>query len=472
MSEENKPIDQLSIDKLYDESAHWHVNVGGKKIHPKETAGRFRNYKYLTWLFWLSYFILPYIRVAGEQIVLFDIPNRQFHFFGATVYPQDIWMLSFVLILLAMMLFGITAIAGRVFCGYWCFQTVWTDWFVYIERWIEGTPIQRRKLDDAPFTIEKLWKRTAKYSIWVLISLLTGVTFAAYFTDAYQLWVDYLTLQANMAAWVTLLSFFFGTFLFAGFMREQVCFWLCPYARIQSVMVDKQTVLPTYDIARGEPRGKLKEKSVETQGDCIDCKVCVAVCPTGVDIREGFQEGCITCGLCIDACDTIMEKVNKPAGLIRYASQNEMQGMAVPPMIKRPRVVAYFVLMIISIAAIIYGLATIPPVDLHVLHERQPMYTQMSNGSIQNLYTFKILNKTKEDMQLTILADGIENLQIEGVEQTISLKPNKMIPFTVKLKARPEAIAAEKVPVYFRVKSINSDLVDETKESFFAAPRR
>lgn len=470
MTEQHKNLDQAGIQELYEESVHWHVNVGGKKVHPKGITGRFRSYKNAAWLFWFAYFILPYIKIGGQQIVLFDIPNRLFHFFGATVYPQDIWMLSFVLIFLAMTLFGVTAIAGRVFCGYWCFQTVWTDWFVRIETMIEGPPLQRRKLDEAGWSLEKVSKRALKYTVWALISWLTGVTFAAYFTDAYQLWIDLFTLQADIAAWITILSFFFGTFILAGFMREQVCFWLCPYARIQSVMVDKDTIIPTYDVARGEPRGKIKSKGEGSQGDCIDCKVCVAVCPTGVDIREGFQEGCITCGLCIDACDAVMDKINKPQGLIRYASQKEMQGAEAPPMLKRPRVVVYIGVIVVSVLAIVYGLATIPSIDWNVQHERQPLYTQMSDGSIQNMYTMKILNKTPEDMRVNVSVIGIEGVRVEGIENEIVLKPNKMVPFTVKLKAMPENVKGEKVPVKFIVKSLGKTQVDETHESFFVMP--
>lgn len=468
------PVDKQGLQEIYDEAVHWHVNLGDETIHAKRMPGKFRNIKYAGWLFWFGYFLAPYLRWNGHQAILFDIPARQFHLFGATVYPQDIWMLSFVLILLAMTLFGVTAVAGRVFCGYFCFQTVWTDWFTWLEGKIDGNPLQRRKLDQAPWNGEKIAKRGIKYSAWALISLLTGVTFAAYFTDAYALWGDLFTLQAHTAAWITLLMFFLGTFILAGFMREQVCLWLCPYARIQSVMVDKNTIIPSYDIKRGEPRGKRKKQSSgEALGDCVDCNQCVAVCPTGVDIRESaLQEGCIMCGLCIDACDSVMDKVGKPRGLIRYASELEMEGVKAPPLFKRPRVIIYTAIFVISLGAIAFGLGNIPPLEWHVVHERQPLFTMMSDGSIQNSYTFKVLNKTPQDMQIRIEVEGIKGLRMTDADQAVTLKPNRMVPFVVRLRAMGEDVPRESVPVVFTLTSLGEPKLVRRYESFFAAPAR
>jgi len=475
VSEKNKPLgDSEGLGELYEESIHWHVNVGDETIHAKRMGGRFRGYKNLTWLFWLGYLFLPFLRIGGQQVVLFDIPARQFYFFGATIYPQDIWMLSFVLILLAMMLFGITAIAGRVFCGYFCFQTVWTDWFVWIEEKIEGSPLKRRKLDQAPWNGEKIAKRGIKYGLWSIISLITGISFAAYFMDSYELLRDLATFEAHTAAWVTLLLFFLGTFILAGFMREQVCFWLCPYARIQSVMVDRDSIIPSYDIARGEPRGKIRKGEENAQkGDCIDCNQCVAVCPTGVDIRgSALQEGCIMCGLCVDACDSVMEKVSKPKGLIRYASENEMEGQQQMVLLKRPRVITYIGIFVISVAAIVYGLANIPALEMHVVHERQPLYVMMSDGSIQNTYTIKVLNKLPDDLEVKLIIEGIEGVEVVGLPETVTLRSTKMIPYKIRLKAKPEQTAADKVPVLFKVVSIDDPTITEQYESFFASPAR
>lgn len=459
-----------NIEDIYADAAHWHVNTGGETIHAKRMPGRFRNYKWYASILWLIYFIGPYFRWDGQQAILFDIPHRQFHMFSLTVWPQDIWVLSLVLILLAMTLFGVTAIAGRVWCGYFCFQTVWTDWFTWLEDKIEGNPIQRRKLDAAPWNGRKIRLKLFKHTLWMLIAIVTGVTFAAYFTDAFDLWQRYLTLDAPFVAWVVLAAFIFGTYVFAGFMREQVCFWLCPYARIQSVMLDKDTELPTYDQKRGEPRGKVRGKEGVNRGDCIDCQLCIGVCPTGVDIREGMQEGCISCGMCIDACDSIMDKVDRPRGLIRYTSEKAMQGIAVPPLFKRPRVIAYSSIFLLAVGGIIYGLTHIPPVELSIVHERQPLYIQMSNGEIHNKYTIKAINKTLDDMHMQLSIEDGHGITIVGGAKEIVLDAGKKIPLSVFLSARPESLANKRTRIRFVLENLGKPAVKLTYESAFMSP--
>lgn len=474
MSENDKPKNVEGLNDIYEESIHWHVNVGDETVHAKRVPGRFRSYKNMVWLFWISYLVLPFVHIGGKQLVLLDIPARQFHLFGATIYPQDIWMLTFVLILLAMMLFGITAIAGRVFCGYFCFQTVWTDWFVWIEEKIEGNPLKRRKLDAAPWNGEKITKRALKYGVWSIISLITGISFAAYFMDSYELLAGLASFDAPLAAWITLLAFYLGTFILAGLMREQVCFWLCPYARIQSVMVDRNSIIPSYDIPRGEPRGKLRKgEDTSSKGDCVDCNQCVAVCPTGVDIRDSaLQEGCIMCGLCLDACDRVMEKVGKPTGLIRYASDNELAGQVQPPILKRPRVMIYIGICLASIIAIGYGLVNIPALEMHIVHERQPLYVKMSDGSIQNTYTIKVLNKLPEDLDVKVLIEGLKDAQIAGLPEVVTLRSARMVPYKIRIKVKPSSMADGKVPVRFTVVAIDDPMITETYESFFVGPSR
>lgn len=463
--------EQVNIDDLYADARHWHVNTGGETIHAMRVPGRFRNFKWYASCLWIVYLIMPYIRWHGHQAILFNIPERQFHLFSVTLWPQDIWMLSLVLILLAMTLFGVTAVAGRVWCGYFCFQTVWTDWFTWLENRIEGNPAQRRKLDAAPWSMRKIRLKLLKHTLWLLIAVLTGVTFAAYFSDVFELWHSYLTLEAPLVAWVVVAAFVFGTYVFAGFMREQVCFWLCPYARIQSVMVDKDTVLPTYDEARGEPRGKVRSKGGEERGDCIDCRLCVGVCPTGVDIREGMQEGCITCGMCIDACDSIMDKVNRPRGLIRYASEKEMEGAVLPPLFKRPRVIAYSTIFLLAVGGIVYGMTHIPPVELSVVHARQPLYIQMSNGTIENKYTIKALNKTSSDLHFKLRVEGAPGIHIVGdAGDGIVLESGKMIPFHVFLEAEPALLKGEKIPLRLVLESIEPPIIRMEYDSVFIGP--
>ncbi|HEX22928.1 MAG TPA: cytochrome c oxidase accessory protein CcoG, partial [Chromatiales bacterium] len=301
--------------------------------------------------------------------------------------------------------------------------------------------------------------------------LLTGISFTLWFGDAPTLWKEYLTLQAPLFAWVTVGTFTFFTYVFAGFMREQVCFWLCPYARLQGMMYDCETILPTYDYHRGEPRGKLKKKADESGkklGDCIDCKQCVAVCPTGIDIRDGQQEGCITCGMCLDACDVIMDKIKRPRGLIRYASLDEMEGKPQPPLHKRPRVLAYFGIMLFSIAGIIYGLNTLGALELKVLHERQPLFVLQSDGSIQNKYVLKILNKTDAVMQVNVSATGHPDLKLVGAEEPFSLPNGRVSPHTVYVRIPNAKLTQDTLPIYFRVQDITTpDHVVEYKSMFF-----
>jgi len=470
MSEQH---DAQTIDELYADARHWHVNTGGETIHAKRVKGLFRSFKWFAGSLWLLYFIVPYFRWQGQQAILFDIPHRQFHFFALTIWPQDVWMLSLVLILLAMTLFGVTAVAGRVWCGYFCFQTVWTDWFTWLEDKIEGNPIQRRKLDAAPWNARKIRLKAFKHSLWLLIAILTGVSFAAYFTDAYDLWLAYLTLDAPLVAWVVLAAFIFGTYVFAGFMREQVCFWLCPYARIQSVMVDKNSILPTYDVERGEPRGKVKAKGAhsEARGDCVDCHLCVGVCPTGVDIREGMQEGCITCGMCIDACNGVMDKVGKPKGLIRYMSDKEMHGEVLPPFFKRPRVIIYSSIFLLCVFGILYGLTHIAPVELSVVHARQPLFIHMSDGSIANKYTIKAVNKTPDDLHMKIEVSGVPGLKISDGKDEVVLKSGKLIPVHLFLRARARDLPAANTPILIELKGVDKTDIKLAYESVFVGPK-
>ncbi|PIV30953.1 MAG: cytochrome c oxidase accessory protein CcoG, partial [Zetaproteobacteria bacterium CG02_land_8_20_14_3_00_50_9] len=469
---------EQAIEEIYADAVHWHVNTGGETIHAMRIGGRFRRLKWYAGALWLSYFLLPYVRWEGQQAILFDVPGRQFHFFSLTIWPQDIWMLSLVLILLAMTLFGVTAVAGRVWCGYFCFQTVWTDWFTWLEDKIEGNPIQRRKLDAAPWGAHKITLKLFKHAIWMLIAVVTGVTFAAYFTDAFDLWYRYITLDAPMVAWVVLAAFVFGTYVFAGFMREQVCFWLCPYARIQSVMMDKDTIVPTYDEARGEPRGKVKGKiergDTTARGDCVDCHLCVGVCPTGVDIREGLQEGCIMCGMCIDACNGVMGKVGRPGDLIRYTSRKELSGERLPYWLKRPRVLTYLTIFTLAVSGITYGLTHIPPVELSIVHERQPLYLQMSDGSIQNKYTIKAVNKTPDDLHLRVSIEGLDGveLRIDGGHEVL-LRAGKLIPIHAYLRAMPTQLSEENSKIRFVFESVGSpDKISLTKGSVFIGPKK
>jgi len=467
-------VSSSAIDRKEEfESDYLHVNAGSKKIHATRIKGRFATIKRISSLVWLIFFILPYIRWGGRQAVMFDIAGRKFYLFPATVWPQDIWMLSLVLLLLAITLFAVTAVAGRVYCGYFCFQTAWTDLFTYIEGKIEGPPQKRIALDKAPWTFNKVLIKLPKHILWLAISMLTGITFTLYFDDAYRLWHSFLTLKAPNAAWVAAGLIAAGTYIFAGFMREQVCFWLCPYARIQGVMCDKSTLLPTYDHLRGEPRGKIRrDKSRNKTGDCVDCNFCVAVCPTGVDIRRGQQEGCITCGLCIDACNLMMDKVRRPRGLIRYSSLDEMEGIIHPPLYQRPRVIIYSFILIAAIAGIVYGLTTIKTIGLSVIHERQPLFVRLSDGSIQNKYSLKLVNKMGIDLKVRITASGPKGLDLSGIKGAVNMKKGKVTPLTVFIRVPEDSLADDITPVRFMAQSSSGDGIYKEYESMFVSPKK
>ena len=477
MRNKTEPQDPSHVTEIYQEFESWSVNLGEKTIHAKRMPGFYRSLKYFTGATWLVFFLGPYFRWNGSQAILFDITNRQFHFLSLTVLPQDIWMLSLVLLLAAMTLFAATSVASRVYCGYFCFQTVWTDLFTWIEEKIEGNPTQRRKLDNAPWSFEKIRLKLFKHSIWMLIAALTGISFSIWFVDAYDYWHKLITLNLPKVGWVTLTMFFAGTYILAGLLREQACFWLCPYARIQGVMTDSQTIMPTYDVKRGEPRGKVHRvgetaSNVKQQGDCIDCFQCVQVCPTGVDIREGSQLGCITCGLCLDACDSIMDKVNRPRGLIRYASLDEIEGKPIKKLYQHPRTLVYIAIIIFALSGIVYGLTHLGSMTLRVIPERQPLFVSMSDGSIQNKYEFKVVNKTDKDLHVSVSAEGgIPGQVIIGAEQPLLTHHGRGTAFTIFVKAPGGNIKQEVTPIEFRIQSTEEPAVSAEYESKFNAPK-
>lgn len=472
MSEREQDQCCQAADELYAEAGEWKINTGEETIHAKRMSGKFRTLKWLAASTWLIFFFGPYMRWNDSQAILFDIPGRQYHIFGLTILPQDVWMLSLVLLFLAILLAVVTTLFGRVYCGFFCFQTIWVDAFTWIEEKLEGAPGKRKKLDKAAWGVDKLWIKARKHLAWLVISVLTGVSFVAWFTDVFQLWADYLTLSASATEWGTLALFTAGTYVLAGFLREQACLWLCPYARIQAVMLDRESLIPTYDFNRGEPRGRLKKgETIEGNGDCIDCNQCVAVCPTGVDIRGGLDEGCITCALCIDACDSVMEKINKPHGLIRYESIDALEGKNVAPLMKRPRVLVYIVIMTLALGGIIYGLLNISGLDIKVLHERQPLYVLLSDGSIQNKYELKILNKTHDKMHVTVTIDGLDGAELVGAEKSFPVRPGKVTPYTVYLRLPRRAMSGQSTPVYFNLEGVEKPELTSRYESMFIGPR-
>ena len=396
-----------------------------EKIHPKRVSGKFRSLKWVIMIVCLGiYYLTPWIRWdrgpgAPDQAVLIDFPHSRFYFFFVEIWPQEIYYFAGMLIMAAIGLFFVTSVVGRAWCGYACPQTVWTDLFVYVERFIEGDRAARIRLDKAPNSVTKMTKRVLKHAIWLLIAVATGGAWIFYFADAPTLALEFLTFSADPIAYWTVGILTFTTYSLGGLMREQVCIYMCPWPRIQAAMMDEESLTVTYKTDRGEPRGPYRKgDTFEGRGDCVDCKACVVVCPMGIDIRDGQQMECITCALCIDACDDIMSKVGRPRGLIDYdsisAMSKRMEGEPSKLRMVRPRSIAYFALWAAVGVFMLVVFVGRSELDINVLRDRNPLYTPLSNGDIRNAYTFKILNKARDQRTMFLDRDEPWKCTLEG----------------------------------------------------------
>jgi cytochrome c oxidase accessory protein FixG len=401
-----------------------------KRIYPKRVWGRYRKVKWIVMVFTLGiYYLAPWIRWdrggnSPDQAILIDIPHSRAYFFFIEIWPQEVYYITGILILAAVALFFVTSMFGRVWCGYACPQTVWTDLFVWVERIFQGDRATRMRRDKAGLSFDKIWRKSATHITWLIIGLLTGGAWVFYFNDAPTLMEQIINFNVpwSVGGWIIALTF--STYLMAGYAREQVCTYMCPYSRFQSAMFDKDTLIVSYDEQRGEPRGKHKSgESWEGRGHCVDCTACVQVCPMGIDIREGLQMECIACGLCVDACNNVMEKLDLPKGLIRYDTEtnreNRKKGIIEKIRILRPRTIYYAAILTIVGSVILYNLINRSPLELHVLHDRNPLFVKLSDGTIRNGYDVKILNKTHEDKNYLLKVSGIEGaaMKIQGAGQ-------------------------------------------------------
>jgi len=407
-------------------------------IYTRSVKGRFRNLKYgILALAYSVYFLLPWVRWerpnAPNQAVLFDLPGRHFYIFDLVIQVQDLFWLAGFLMIAALLLFFVTGIAGRVFCGYFCFQTLWTDVFMMIEHWVQGERPARIRLGNAPWNGEKILKMGTTYALWLLVAFLTGLTFTLYWADAPTLIGEMIRGEAPFPAYATTLFLTATTFVMAGLAREQVCTYMCPYARFQSAMFDKDTLIVAYDERRGESRHRLtkglktrEERQAQGVGDCIECGYCVQVCPTGIDIRNGLQLQCISCALCIDACDTIMDNLGWPRGLIKYTSENAQEGKKTR--IIKPKTVGYGIALVAAIAALAWSIATSAPYDVMVDQIRQPMFVVLSDGRIQNSYEIKLNNKTTQSIGIDITIDRLPGAELDlGNLDEITLQPEQRL---------------------------------------------
>jgi len=444
-----------------------------EKIYTRKIRGFFQRVRLFTgWPLLIAYFALPWINWDERQSVLFDVPNDQFHIFGLTLWPEDLILLAAILIIAAMALLAVTTWLGRVWCGYTCPQTVWTSIFMWAEQVTEGSRNARIKLDQAPWSLNKVIRKTAKHSIWLGVSLLTAISFVGYFTPMRELVPNMFTF--TLGGWETfwILFFVLGTYGNAGWLREQVCKYMCPYARFQAVMFDSDTLIVSYDAERGESRGTRKKDldyKAEGMGDCIDCQICVQVCPVGIDIRDGLQYECINCALCIDGCNEVMDKMDYSRGLIRYTTENKLQHNQEHRLL-RPKLIGFGVVLLTMIGLFGFLLFDRDLIEADVTRDRGQLYQQTNNGLIENVYTLSILNMDQVSQHYRISLQGLEGAELKG-KTDVEIASGKQIDVLLRVQIDPASLTEMNTPVAFVISSWDkaSSVIEETR---FIGPGR
>ncbi len=405
------------------------------KIYPRQVKGRFARLRVIAvWVLLGLFYLLPWIEIGGKQSLLFDLPARKFYILGMTFWPQDFIYLALLMITAGLSLFFFTALAGRLWCGFACPQTVWTEVFIWIEQWVEGDRQKRIKLDKSPWNANKILRKSTKQALWILLSVWTGFTFVGFFTPIRELGAGIMTF--SLGPWETFWTIFYGfaTYGNAGFLREQVCKYMCPYARFQSAMFDQDTLIISYDTARGEPRGgrrktdDLQEKGL---GECINCTLCVQVCPTGIDIRDGLQYECIACAACIDVCDQVMDKMNYPRGLVRYTTEHALkhnEGHVI-----RPRIIVYGLLLLVIISGTLWGMTHRVPLRADLIRDRNALYRELPGDLIENVYTLKITNMDDSPHQYDMTVLNNDAVEID-LSRPLLLQAEEVAGISVRLR--------------------------------------
>jgi cytochrome c oxidase accessory protein FixG len=445
--------------------------AAAEKIYPREISGRFTRWREIAVVVLLGLFYgVAWLQWDGRQALLFDLPARKFHIFALTLWPQDFLYLTLLLIIAALSLFFFTALAGRLWCGYACPQTVWTELFVWIEQWTEGKRSRRMKLDRGPWTTEKVLRKTAKQILWVTLAAWTGFTFVGYFTPIRTLGAGIATL--SLGPWSTFWIFLYGlaTYGNAGFLREQVCKYMCPYARFQSAMFDKDTLIISYDEARGEPRGPRRRGTAARSaglGDCIDCTLCVQVCPTGIDIRHGLQYECIACGACIDACDDVMDKMGSPRGLIRYTTEHALHAKATQ--VLRPRMAVYASLLLLAAGALLYSLFTRMPLILDVIRDRNALYREVRGERIENAYSLKVINLDDQPHAYRLGVSGMPGLELTAPAEPIVVASGSVSNIPARLEA-PAAAAGGVHRIVLTLTALDAPRIEVHEKTRFIGP--
>ncbi len=443
-----------------------------KKIYPREVHGLFASLRVFGVFVLLGlYYGVPWLNWDGRQAVLFDLPARKFYILGLTFWPQDFFYMAMLLVIAALALFFFTALAGRLWCGYACPQTVWTEVFMWMERWIEGDRPRQMKLDKAPWTGRKIAIKGAKHGAWLLFSLWTGFTFVGFFTPIRHL--AHEVMAFSLGSWETFWIFFYGfaTYGNAGWLREQVCIYMCPYARFQSAMFDPDTLIISYDEKRGEPRGARKRGADPRSlglGDCIDCTICVQVCPTGIDIRDGLQYQCIGCAACIDACDDVMDKMGYPKGLIRYTTEHALQGKK--SHILRPRILIYGLFLLVLTGGLVYAISHKLPVGLDILRDRNALYRETSMGLVENVYTLKLINMDEKPHHYHLTVSGVPGLQLESHIEDVEVPSGRVIAVPVQVRIDPVNLKSPTNDIEFTLQAVDDPRIRITQSSRFIGP--
>ncbi|MDM0045066.1 cytochrome c oxidase accessory protein CcoG [Variovorax dokdonensis] len=459
------------------EASEVRLYARSKKVYPRAISGLFNRWRWaMVFATQLFFYGMPWLEWGGRQALLFDLASRRFYILGLVLYPQDLIYLSGLLVVSALSLFLFTAVAGRLWCGYACPQTVYSEIFLWVERRIEGERSARIRLDGEAFSLEKLVKKWFKHLVWLAIALWTGFTFVGYFTPIRELAMAFL--QTRMSGWEVFWVIFYGlaTYGNAGFMREQVCKYMCPYARFQGAMFDRDTLIVSYDGQRGEPRAPLAKKPVAAErraGDCIDCSLCVQVCPTGIDIRQGQQYECIGCGLCVDACNQVMVKVGRLPNLVRYATENGLaQGWDRAGMLRRvarPRVLLYSVVLLALTVGLAVSLAMRMPLKVDVVRDRAALARIVAGGRLENVYSLQIMNATEHEQVLRIGVHGLPGLALAS-DDVFAVGPAQARWVAVRVQMPAESAQSGSHPIHFDITDAAGSL-RVSEKSIFLVPR-
>jgi cytochrome c oxidase accessory protein FixG len=449
-----------------------------QKIYPRSVSGLFSRWRWaFVWLTQLLFYGLPWLEWGHRQAVLFDLAARRFYIFNLVLYPQDFVYLTGLLVISALSLFLFTAVAGRLWCGYACPQTVYTEIFLWLEKLAEGDRSARMRRDAGPWNVDKLWRKTAKQLMWVAVALWTGFTFVGYFTPIHALASEVVHFGLGPWEWFWVLFYAFATYGNAGFLREQVCKYMCPYARFQSAMFDKDTLVVTYDASRGEPRGARSRKADPTGlnlGACIDCTLCVQVCPTGIDIRDGLQYECIGCGACADVCDTVMDKMGYARGLVKYSTENAVAaGWSTAQTLRhvlRPRVLVYTAILAAVSVAMLVSLYLRTPFKVDVVRDRGALARIVSGGKIENTFRLQIMNATESEQAFTLSAQGLDRLTLEMDTPSVIVGSTEARWVAVRLQIPYDSSAPGSHPIQFVVSS-STDPIQVREKSTFIVPR-